>query len=172
MIKVALIFIILLPITVQAAMDALPNGWRLPTQAEIDAVPMRSWSETKFPRVDGDFNADGKRDFAQLVKNEKIDGEGFAVHISTPSGYEWQIVRHFEYKNPSSKPTLRMGISIAEPGDYKTACGKGYWECDEGEPTILNLINIGIAYFMFESASSIWYWDNVKGESTQVWISD
>ena len=133
---------------------------------------MRSRSETKFLRVEGDFNSDGKQDSAQLVKSERIDGEGFAVHISTPTGYEWQIVRHFEYKKPSSKPTLRMGISIAEPGNYKTACAKGYWKCKEGEPKILNLKSIGIAYFLFESASSIWYWDNSKGKFTQVWISD
>jgi len=167
-----LIFVMLLPIAVQASPGSLPDGWRSPTQAEIDVVPMRSWSETKFLRVDGDFNLDGKQDYAQLVKNEEIDGEGFAVHISTPSGYEWKIVTHFEYRNPSSSPTLRMGIAIAEPGDYKTACGKGYWECKEGEPEIFTLYGIGVAYFLFESASSIWYWDDSKGEFTEIWISD
>lgn len=172
MFKVAPILVLLFPMMLEASSDTLPTGWRLPTQTEIEAVPIRSWSETKFLRLDGDFNSDGKPDVAQLVKSEEIEGEGFAVRLSTPSGYEWRIVRHFEYKNPSSKPTLRMGLSIAEPGDYKTACGKGYWECKEGEPEILELKSVGIAYFLFESASSIWYWDNLKEEFTQVWISD
>ena len=150
----------------------MTGSGRSPAQTEIDAVPRRSWSETKFLRVDGDFNSDGKLDFAQLIKNEKIDGEGFAVYISTPSGYEWHVVQQFEYKNPSSKPTLRMGVAIAEPGNYKTACGKGYWECKDGEPEFLTLNRIGVAYFLFESASSIWYWDDTKGEFIQIWISD
>lgn len=162
----------LLPVMLHASSDTLPTGWRLPTQAEIDAVPMRSWSETKFLRLDGDFNSDGRQDIVQLVKSEEIDGEGFAVRLSTSLGYEWQIVRHFEYKKPSSKPTLRMGLSTVEPGNYKTACGKGYWECKEGEPKVLNLESIGIAYFLFESASSIWYWDNLNEKFIQVWIRD
>lgn len=130
--KLSLFFMALLPIAVEASPDVLPVGWRLPTQAEIDAVPMRGWSKTKFLRVDGDFNSDGNPDFVQLVKNDEIDGEGFAAYISTPSGYQWKIVTHFKYRNPSSSPTLRMGIAVAEPGEYKTACGKEYWKCQKG----------------------------------------
>ena len=167
-----LIFLLIFPFSVLATSITLPEGWRLPTQAEIDAVTMRSWSETKFLRVDGDFNSDGKLDYAQLIKNEMVDGEGFAVHLSTPAGYEWQVVQQFEYQNSPSKPSLYMGLSIANPGSYKTACGKGYWECKEGEPEILELNKIGVAYFMFESASSLWYWDDSMMKFVQVWISD
>jgi len=167
-----LLLLLTIPITVLASPDPLPDGWRLPTQAEINAVPMRSWSETKFLRVDGDFNSDGKLDFAQLVKSENSDGEGFAVYLSNPTGYEWQVVQNFMYKKRPSNPTLYMGLDIAEPGSYKTACGKGYWACKEGEPEILVLNNLGVAYFKFESASSIWYWDNSKDKFKQIWISD
>ena len=74
--------------------------------------------------------------------------------------------------HPSSGPTLRMGIAIVEPGEYKTACGKGYFDCKKGEPEVLTLNNIGISYFLFESASSIWYWESAKNEFTQIWISN
>jgi len=65
-----------------------------------------------------------------------------------------------------------MGIDLAEPGEQKTACAKGYWKCKPGEPEILKLKNPGIWYFSFGSAASIWYWEQKRGQFEKVWISD
>ena len=65
-----------------------------------------------------------------------------------------------------------MSLDISEPVSYKTACGKGYWIYKEGEPKISVLDNLGVAYFQFESASSIWYRVNSKDKFSQIWISD
>ncbi len=167
-----LCLLLMLPISALASQSALPENWRFPTEAEIDAVPMRQWSETKFLRVDADFNADGIQDYAHLVKSTKFDGEGFAVYLSGTTGHAWRIIDSFEYDKSSSDPRMFMGISKAKPGQYKTACGKGYWECSDDEPAILNLKNDGVAYFWFESASSIWYWNTSRNDFTRIGISD
>jgi hypothetical protein len=65
-----------------------------------------------------------------------------------------------------------MGIDTVTTGDYKTACGKGYWECKKSEPEILNLKHVAINYFKFESANSFFYWDDKTGSFKRIWISD
>jgi len=65
-----------------------------------------------------------------------------------------------------------MGISILSPGKHQTACGKGYSDCRSGEPEILDLKYSGINYFLFEGASSVFYWDANTNNFKRVWLSD
>ncbi len=167
-----LFILLFLSFSAVASPTSLPAGCRLPTTTDIEAVPMRQWSDTNFLRVDADFNVDGTMDYAHLVKSTTYSGEGFAVYLSNQSGHAWTIIDSYEYDKSSPKQSLFMGISKANPGSYKTACGKGYWKCKEGEPEILELEHDGIAYFLFESASSIWFWDHSKNKFRQIGISD
>jgi hypothetical protein len=75
-----------------------------------------------------------------------------------------------EHKRETDK--LFMGISLMEPGQYKTACGKGYWACKDKEPEVLKIKSSGINYFAFESANSVFFWDASKKEFTRIWMSD
>lgn len=65
-----------------------------------------------------------------------------------------------------------MGIRAVKPGSYRTACGKGYAECERGEPRVLRLRNWSIDFFKEESANSFFYWDGRATAFKQVWISD
>jgi hypothetical protein len=65
-----------------------------------------------------------------------------------------------------------MGVAVAPPGDYVTACGKGHWECKPGEPEVLHLDLPGINYYQFESANSIFWWDAKSKLFNRTWISD
>ena len=65
-----------------------------------------------------------------------------------------------------------FGIEKIEPGNYKTACGKGYWECSPNEPELLSLNHAGFRFFKFESASTIWYWDELNHRFNEVAESD
>lgn len=65
-----------------------------------------------------------------------------------------------------------MGISILKSGSHKTACGKGYWNCEQNEPALLTLENHGINFFKFESASSVYYWDKDLNKFNRIWLSD
>ena len=64
------------------------------------------------------------------------------------------------------------GIETVLPGQYKTACGKGYWACEPGEPAILTLTAPAILFQRFESSSSIFWWNAGSGRFTRTWISD
>ena len=65
-----------------------------------------------------------------------------------------------------------MGIKTAEPGKYKTACGKGYWVCKKGETAKLNLKMAAIDLFQYESANSYFVWDTKTKMFKRIWMSD
>jgi len=46
-----------------------------------------------------------------------------------------------------------VGIIAVPPGRYKTACGKGYFECNAGEPEELNLSLPAFKFIYFGKAS-------------------
>src|SRR5688572_9704392 len=109
----------------------LPDGWRLPAVKEI-AEKWRAEHPERFTVVDGDFDGDKRPDKAMLLL--KTDGKGFGLFV-------WLA------KNPK-KPislieekemTLFMGMGIrpVKPATVKTACGKGYGDCEPGEPSEL-----------------------------------
>lgn len=164
---------LLLALTSQVAFAVEPPaGWRLPTKKELAAEPLRSRSSTKSAEVVGDFNGDGTKDHAYLFKSTKFSGEGLVVRLSSLKGFIWKIIDQIDWGKEYPNVDLAMGIDLVKPGVYKTACAKGYWECDLNEPEVLKLKTPAIWHFRFESAASIWYWDNKSGEFKQVWISD
>jgi hypothetical protein len=65
-----------------------------------------------------------------------------------------------------------MGVRIAKLGKYKTAFGKGYWDCKEGEPEALNVKLPAIDYFKEGSANSFFIWDNKTRQFKRIWMSD
>lgn len=65
-----------------------------------------------------------------------------------------------------------MGIDLAPKGKHTTACGKGYFDCDPGEPKQVTLTWPSINYFKEESASSFFYWHEKSKKFKRVWISD
>jgi len=150
----------------------LPVGWRAPTEKELASEPLRNNSPTKNAEIVGDLNGDSKIDRAYLFKSTEYSGEGLLVSLSSPSGYVWKVLARIDWGEQYPSVDLAMGIDIAEPGNYKTACAKGYWECRPDEPETLVLKSPGIWYFRFESAASIWYWDNNREEFKQIWLSD
>lgn len=149
-----------------------PIDWRVPTEKELAAEPLRNESPTKNAKVVGDFNGDGISDRAYLFKSTKFSGEGLAVRLSSPKGFIWKIIDQIDWGKTSPTADLVMGIDLAKPGDYKTACAKGYWKCSPNEPEVLKLTTAGIWHFRFESAASIWYWDKKYAGFKQLWISD
>jgi len=80
-----------------------------------------------------------------------------------------QVVR---LEGDSKGPVQRFGIASVKPGRYDTACKKGYWECKADEPEVLELKLPSLEFFVFESASSIFWWDGESGTFRRTWISD
>jgi hypothetical protein len=146
------------------------EGWRLPTKTEISGN-WKAFAKQDHPAhlAQADFNGDGIQDVAYIAFSN--DGQKWALfaNMSSTSG-EFEIFKLDE--NGKNIPPQAMGIGIAKPGKYKTACGKGYWNCEPGEPTELVLHLPGIDYFHFESANSFIWWDSRSKKFVRTWMSD
>jgi hypothetical protein len=147
-----------------------PQGWRYPTEADYRS----SWADFRkdIPKpfhVLDDFNGDTRTDEAWILIREKPAAWAVFVYLSDgQTGGSWRQV----FRVDGDKEPQDFGITLAKPGRYKTACGKGYWECKKGEPEVLVLTRPAINYFRYESASSIVYWNSKTQRFTTVAISD
>lgn len=150
----------------------LPSGWRFPTSEDLAGNFIREQSTEKYVNVAADFNGDGKIDYAYIVKSTSFSGEALLVNISNKEKYNWVVLNKIDWGEKFPKVSISMGVSIVNPGDYKTACGKGYWKCKDDEIPLLKLKLPAINYFRFESAASIYYWDKSSNDFKRIWISD
>jgi hypothetical protein len=146
-----------------------PTGYRFPNEEDYsgDWKEFRDQLPTPFV-VREDFNGDGVADEVWLLPAS--DGFGWALFAFLGSA-----------KGPSTVISLvrnreanvqGFGVSVVEPGPYKTACGKGYWQCEPGEPDVLELQLPAFQFFKYESASSIFWWDRKSAQFRRTWISD
>lgn len=147
---------------------SLPQGWRLPTSEELKDA-WRNESENRYTIVKDDFNGDGINDEAKLLVHK--DGSGFGVFAFIyQKDHSFKIYQLDEMKDV--KLIQAMGIKKVSPGTYKTACGKGYWDCQKDEVPEITIKNEAIDYFKTESANSFFYWDNKSNSFKRIWISD
>jgi len=66
-----------------------------------------------------------------------------------------------------------MGIDVAKPDNYETACGKGYWKCGKNEPASIALKSSGFWYYPYEKGGAeLVYWDNITNTFKQAVLSD
>ena len=151
----------------------LPEGWRFPTSAELeDDSLFREESPTGFARSVADFDGDGQEDSAFLLKSTKFSGQGLLVKLAGTSDEDWLVLDEIRWGDEYPSVPLAMGMEVAPPGAYQTACGKGYWDCQPGEPEELNLSTPGLIYFRFASASSMFHWDAASESFQRTWLSD
>ncbi len=162
-----IISFILMLFSFEALALELPADWRLPTEKETgaDLQPGKA-------RIESDFNQDGKLDHAFLLKSSNYPGEGLVVHISTATGYEWQVLDRVEWAEEYAGAELKMRIKIAHPGRYKTACALGYWACGAEEPAILELKQEAIYQDRFDGAIAIWFWAKDAKQFKKVWLGN
>lgn len=117
----------------------------------------------------GDFNGDGIIDEAKLLVRK--DGSGFGVFAFIyQKDHSFKIYQLDEMKDV--KLIQAMGIKKVSPGTYKTACGKGYWDCQKDEVPEITIKNEIIDYFKTESANSFFYLDIKTNVFKRIWISD
>jgi hypothetical protein len=145
----------------------LPTGWRRANLAER-ASPWRRKSPTRFFRVEGDFDGDGRTDVAELLMNPTQ--KKFAVFVKLAGTQKWQRLG-----DAGDLGALdRFAIDLVKPGRYETACGKGYDDslCAHGELDYLVLSHPAIDFIYTESADSIFYWDQKTKAFREIAMSD
>jgi hypothetical protein len=144
-----------------------PAGWRDARDAEV-AQKWRSGDPARYLVVRADFNGDHRIDEARLLVREDGNALALVVFIAQADGYKVSILDTID----GSGWLDVIGISLAVPDRYPTACGKGYFECESGEPKELVLLHPAIDCFKEESADSVFYWDDRTGSFRRVWMSD
>jgi len=166
---VSLLCLVLAAPAVAGAGIRPPEGWRFPGNADYkdDWLDFRKQLPKPFV-VTADFNGDGVSDEAWILIRRNAPGWGLFVFLSNRR-QQHQIIKLIEVNDDHPQST---GIALVKPGRYKTACGKGYWECKPGEPEVLVLKRPSFKFFKFESASSIFYWDETAATFNRIWISD
>jgi len=149
-----------------AAGTAPPAGWRNPTKAEAGQA-WRSGSSHRYLAIRADFDGDGRTDEAKLLVTTAGPGAALVVLLGG-SGQGPIILERFD----DALWLDVMGIDLVKPGQYRTACGKGYWKCETGEPEVLVLDRPAIDLFKEGSANSYFFFDPATRRFRRVWISD
>ena len=149
----------------------VPTGWRLPTKKDMTG----DWAEFRKSNphpylAQADFNGDEVSDDVYIALSTQGTKWALFVNLNNKKGKKPRVIKLDEDSGKTS--AQRMGVAVAEPGTYKTACGKGYWECEKGEPEVLKLKLPAINYYLFESANSFFWWDRKLGKFHRTWISD
>lgn len=165
----------LLALAVPVAVQALPQGWRTPNDAELND-DARLTSSNRYTRAIGDFNGDGTTDSAVLLLREDGSEEGLWVNLSSgPNRRSWLVVESMPRPISARKYPLEMGIATVPPGRVKYMCHDSDPECSYVDPKhrpTIRLRTPAISYFKLESAASMYYWSTRKKRFERVWLSD
>lgn len=152
----------------------VPDGYRLPTKTDI----VGDWKRFDAPNhLKDDFNGDGIEDEAYILprRGSKL-GYGVFVSINKAkagiqSGRKFQM---FKLTARDDMQPQSFAIELVKPSNkiWETACGKGYWECELGEPAEVKITNPSIMFCYIESACTMYMWDNDKQSFKEIRFSD
>lgn len=145
-----------------------PKGYRLPIESDYIDEWQAFRKELPEPFVArADFNSDGLLDEAWLLP--RLSG-GFGLFAFMGSAEGAPGVARLA--GATELKVQGWGIEVVTPGRYQTACGKGYWDCEAGEPEVLVLTAPAVSFAKFESSNSIFWWNSKAGRFTRTRISD
>jgi hypothetical protein len=162
--RIAALFLIALASVCSA--QEMPSGWSKPAP-RLTRQAFRRKDTNHFLIVTGDFNGDGLQDKALLLVNQRTRKLGLFVCLTTTTGCDWHRLEVMDVAFLDV-----MGIAKVKPGDYETACGKGYWECDKDELETLSTKREAVEFFKDESASSVYVYNPKKRKFVAVATSD
>jgi len=145
-------------------------GYRLPSEADFrnywkyynNRLVYGTEGHDRKPKApfwtDGYFNADDRRDFAYILIHESTGKKSLVVLLSGQSGYRPVILQEdFDEE---------MGLATQQPVKLS------YHARADADPEVLDMKREGIAFLMFESASSVFVWDPATNAFKRYWISD
>ena len=163
-----ILFLLITNATCQSKDIVFPHDWRKP----LDKETHQEWrirDINKYLIIKVDFNGDGVVDQANLLINNNNNEIGFFAFVSQKDG---TFKTFFLDKKGDINYIKVLGITVVHPGRYKTACGKGFIDCPEGESEEIFLLHDAINYFKEGSAQMYFYWDNSTQSFKSVGIDD
>ncbi len=149
--------------TIEKQMQADFKGFRAVSWIEYN----KYCGDSKKPGiVSADFNGDGIKDFAILIKKETgLEVEKiYVAYFGNGKGLNKPVV--LEKLNTKKFQNEVQFIALLKPGNYKII-----------EGNVRNRVPVEIPYYGIrggtcESASWIWYWNSKKAKFMKVWTSD
>jgi hypothetical protein len=159
---------------VESATDLVPE-YRLPTDSDMesywsakDAFPYKSTDGVGAYKAPywtcGYFNDDDVLDYAYILIHKESEDKYLFVFVSLHDAFKAILLE--------GAHQLEMGLATQESGRVTTASGKGYWEPSPEDPAEVEIHRQAIAFFMFESASSLFIWNTEEQTFRRHWISD
>ena len=144
----------------------IPAGWRSPVQSEYDA-PWRAQFDTHLFSAAADIDGDEILDYALLAISNDSNEYCLIVTRSSVQNNGYEIIE----RGPAGD-LLFLCLEAIPPGEFATACGKGYWDCADDEQPEIVLDLPAFNFFINEGTSSYLYWDSKENKMQRVWISD
>ncbi len=114
----------------------------------------------KYFLISSDFDGDGKNDICKVMYSKKENAFGVFAFMGNKKTFCL-----FNTRTDIENYMKWWGITSEDPGEYLTACGKGYWDCDEkiGETPLIKLNTSGIEFFHYEAGGTqLYYWNKER----------
>lgn len=162
------------------------KNWRAPKDTLFDAE-WRSLDSARYLKRYADFNGDGIIDTAKIL--EPVNGNGIGIFVflgdsvksnepiclfkSDASSLDFSDLSKTEIMEYQHGYRLSYGITVAGKGNYLTACGRGFYDCDQGEPEDIHLTNPGIYFFQYDAGYAVvFYWDLKRNHFVEQEVGD
>lgn len=162
------IFLLALSLSpVTAFAISIPDGWRLPNASDRTG----EWEGVDVPfHIRGDFNGDGIADEAWILFRKNSSAWAVFVFLGAGDG-TFRSIKLLEERNA---PAQRFVLETIRPSKikFRTACGKGYFECARGEPSTIQFRLPSISFCLRESSCSVFVWQTHAARFQQIRMSD
>ena len=135
----------------------IPPGWDKVTMPDLLSTGdfgFRASQVSGYMEARGDFDGDGRPDVAEVYVNRHTGNHAVFITLNARA-----VARIYKVIEAPANLMARIGISRTVPGEYRNACPKGYGADKACAPALFKLKNDGVAYFTFESAQKMFYWD-------------
>lgn len=142
--------IIFFLLTCSLAAQSAPKGWDFASPSN---------------RVAADFDGDGVQDIVAVLVPSSGEGYGLFAFLNGK-----KTARLLSINSDITAKSLILATSKA--GVYKTACGRGLWDCAKGEPPRVTLKFTGIIIGESEQWSSLIYYNSKTHFFHTVALSD
>ena len=144
-----------------------PPGWRMPTGS--DRTGAWEGSDAAF-HIQGDFNGDGVADEAWILFRNSGKSWAVFVFLHAADG----TARTMRLTEERNTPAQQFVLETIRPSSiaFRTACGKGYFECAKGEPLTIQFHLPSISVCLRESSCSVYVWQPRPGRFQQVRMRD
>jgi hypothetical protein len=146
---------------------SLPPGWRFPNAGDRTG----EWEGTSAPfHIRGDFNSDGVTDEAWILFRKNSATWAVFAFLRTSDGTADPI----QLVEEQSAAAQRFVLETIRPSKivFRTACGKGYFECAKGEPLTLQFHLPSISFCLRQSVCSVFIWQPKTARFQRIRMSD